>query len=71
MSIKEIHQALSEGKTVNWSNGLYELHYVECESDNPYGKLSYTEGKAIRVTCTSNSFGSLLCENQLNECFIK
>lgn len=71
MTIQQIHDALSNGKTVHWENSLYHLHYVDCKEDNEYGKLSYKEGKAIRVTCTSNYFGSLISESCLKKCFIK
>ena len=71
MDIQEIHKALKEGKTVNWHNSLYELHYVNCEPENEYGKLSYLNGKAIRVTCIDNGFGSLISESCLKKCMIK
>ena len=71
MNIEQIHQALEEGKVVNWQNSLYELEYVPCESENPSGKLSFKGGKAIRVTCTQNYFGSLITESCLENCYIK
>ena len=69
MSIKEIHTELENGKTVNWENSLYELKYVDCEESNPYGKFSFKNGKAIRITCISNWFGSLMTENDLKKCY--
>ena len=70
MTIEEIHRALSEGKTIHWVNKLYYLHYVSCESDNESAKLSYIDGKGIRVTCLSNYFGSLITEGCLSKCYI-
>jgi len=70
MTIQEIHTALENGKTVNWENSLYELKYVDCDENNPYGKVSFKNGKAIRITCVSNWFGSLMTENDIEKCYI-
>ena len=45
MTINEIHNALEQGKKVNWENGLYELAYVPCDSENRYGKSTYRNGR--------------------------
>ena len=71
MTINEIHTALEQGKKVNWENGLYELNYVPCDSENRYGKPTYKDGKAIRVSCVLNSFGSLLAADEIGKCFLK
>lgn len=71
MTINEIHNALEQGKKVNWENGLYELAYVPCEENNRYGKSTYRNGKAIRVSCILNSFGSLLAADEIEKCFLK
>jgi hypothetical protein len=71
MSIEQIHLALENGMKVNWFNSLYELQYVNCEESNTYGKASYKNGKAIRVSCIANCFGSLLSASDLEKCFIK
>jgi hypothetical protein len=71
MTIQEIHEALESGKTVNWVNGLYELHYVNASEENEYAKPTFKNGKAIRVTCVTNYFGSLLREEEFHKCFIK
>ena len=71
MNIEEIHTALEQGKKVNWENGLYELAYVPCDSENRYGKSTYRNGKAIRVSCVLNSFGSLLPADEAGKCFLK
>ena len=71
MSIDQIHEALAQDQKVNWMNSLYELAYVKCEESNKYGKASYKNGKAIRVFCVSNYFGSLLAASDLDKCFIK
>ena len=70
MTIKEIHKSIEEGKRVYWENALYELKYVNCEENNPSGKFSFKNGKAIRITCTSNGFGSLIGEKDLNNCYL-
>jgi len=71
MSIEQIHLALEQGHKVNWMNSLYELSYVKCEDKNPYGKASYKNGKAIRVSCITNYFGSLIHESEFKNCFLK
>ena len=71
MTINEIHNALEQGQKVNWENGLYELAYVPCEENNRYGKSTYRNGKAIRVSCVLNSFGSLLAADEIEKCFLK
>jgi hypothetical protein len=71
MSIEQIHLALEQGHKVNWVNSLYELAYVRCEDKNPYGKASYKKGKAIRVSCITNYFGSLIHESEFKNCFLK
>jgi hypothetical protein len=71
MTINEIHTALEQGQKVNWENGLYELAYVPCEENNRYGKATYRNGKAIRVSCVLNSFGNLLAAKEIEKCFLK
>lgn len=71
MTIEQIHIALEKGKKVNWENDLYELNYVPCDSANPYGKSTYKDGKAIRVSCIVNSFGSLMAAEGAAKCFVK
>ena len=71
MSIKQIHLALDEGHKVYWMSTLYELAYVSCEEGNPYGRASYKDGKAIRVFCVENYFGSLIHEREFENCFLK
>ena len=71
MSIEKIHSALENGIKVNWLNPLYELQYVKCEESNKYGKASYKNGKAIRVFCVSNYFGSLIHKSEFKNCFLK
>jgi hypothetical protein len=71
MTIEKIHEALESGKTVNWVNPLYELRYVNESEENEYTKPTLKNGKAIRITCVTNYFGSLLRESEFNKCFIK
>lgn len=71
MTIEQVHEALAQGKSVHWENEAYHLHYIDCEAENKYNKLSYKDGKAIRVTCTRNYFGGLIEECDLQKCFIK
>jgi hypothetical protein len=71
MSIDQIHDALEKGHAVNWFNPLYELQYVKCEESNKYGKASYKNGKAIRVSCVENYFGGLIHESEFKNCFLK
>jgi len=71
MSIDQIHLALEKGHKVNWMSSLYELCYVECEQSNKYGRASYKNGKAIKVFCVANYFGSLIHESEFKNCFLK
>ena len=71
MTLQEIYSAIDSGKTVHWENSLYEVHPVDAEPDNKYAAVSYREGKALRITCTSNYFGSLITERCFEKCFIK
>jgi hypothetical protein len=71
MSIEQIHAALEEGHKVNWMSSLYELAYVSCEKSNKYGRASYKNGKAIRLFCVENCFGSLIHEREFENCFLK
>jgi len=66
ISIQQIHEALDKGKDVQWENELYKVHEVKSELNN-YSKLSYRDGKALRVTCKSNYFGSLISESDLDK----
>ena len=71
MSIDQIHEALAQDQKVNWMNSLYELAYVNCEESNKYAKASYKDGKAIRLFCVENYFGSLIHEKDFENCFLK
>jgi hypothetical protein len=71
MTIEQIHTALEQGHKVNWENSMYELAYVPCEADNRYGTPTYRNGRAIRVSCIANGFGSLLAAEGAAKCFIK
>jgi len=71
MTLDEIYQAIDSGKVVHWENSLYELKPVKAEAGNKYAAPSYREGKALRITCKSNGFGSLITEKCFEKCFIK
>lgn len=67
-TLDDIRAALDAGKTVYWSNKAYTAHYVDASANhNPY---SVKDGKAIRVSCTSNYFGSLISESDIYNCFV-
>ena len=68
-TIKEIWDAIDSGKTVHWGNELYEVHSVKSEL-NEYSKHTYRDGFALRSTCVSNYFGSLLGAQDVEACFI-
>ena len=70
MTIEQIHNHLQSGSTIHWANPLYYLHYVEAKESNPSAKFSFKEGKAIRITCRNNGFGSLMTESCLERCFL-
>lgn len=68
-SLDEIRTDLDKGIEIFWSNESYHLHYVEArEHSTPF---SVKDGKAIRVTCKSNYFGSLIEANEIPVCFSK
>ena len=69
ITIKKIWNAIKAGKTVCWQNESYEVHPVESDQ-NKYSSLSFKDGKALRITCVENYFGSLIEKNELSHCFI-
>ena len=51
MTLSEIKQAIAEGKTVHWSNGLYyvkkvgeDKYVIACESNNHAIGLTWQDG---------------------------
>lgn len=72
MKIEQIWKALDSDKEVNWNHDGYEVHAVSYSRGiNKFSALSYRDGKALRITCKSNGFGSLIQSSDLSSCFIK
>jgi hypothetical protein len=78
-TVKEAWAAIESGKTVYWNNEAYRLTLCEVEGAHgfnvetaKYQKThhSYKNNYVLRVTCTSNWFGSLLNENEVSQLFI-
>lgn len=67
-TIAEIWDAIDRGTKVYCSSTTYEIIPVD-STLNKYSELSFRDGKALRVTCVSNYFGSLIGERDLSHCF--
>lgn len=69
MTLDEIRNDLDKGIEIFWANDSYKVHYVDVfENINPY---SVKNNKAIRITCISNYFGSLIDEKEIKCCYSK
>lgn len=68
-TIDQVWDAIESGQEVFWSNESYHLTVEDAQDYNP--DFTKRNGKVLRVTCISNYFGSLLCENELSNLFIK
>lgn len=67
-SINQVWDAIGQGKTVYWVNTSYALT-VEPHFDQISPKAFIRDNKFLRVTCTSNYFGSILIEKEINQLF--
>ncbi len=71
MTIEQIWNAINDGLEVNWGHGGYYVHAIDYDRGlNESSSLSLRDGKALRVTCKSNYFGSLISECDLSKCYI-
>jgi hypothetical protein len=75
-TIDQVWNALDQGLTVCWASKAYEITIESSEIEwrqrqNFAIPFSNRDGKCLRVTCVSNWFGSLLCENELSNLFLK
>ena len=70
LTINKIWQYIESDIDVYWSNNLYYIHKVKVNNINNSNKLSYKNGYALRITCKSNYFGSLITLNDLKDCYI-
>ena len=70
MTIKEIYAAIDNGLNVNWSSELYYVHIIEVKKHNKYTKISKRKNNCLRITCTSNGFGSVVHLSDLKKCYI-
>jgi hypothetical protein len=71
MTINEIWNALDNNQEVNWGNKSYYIHAIEAKEANQYATDTYRDGYALRCTCKSNYFGSLLHKSEFSQCFIE
>lgn len=83
-TIEQVWEAIDAGKTVYWGSDAYQLTIEEeGEANNPESMAAWrihhgypvpfsARGtKALRVTCISNWFGSLLSETELGALYTK
>jgi hypothetical protein len=68
-SIKQVWQAIEQGKTVYWHNTGYALT-IEPASKHT-DSFSVKGEQCLRVTCLSNYFGSIIVPNDLKDLFIE
>ena len=74
MTYKEIHEAILEGKTVNWYSSIYEIDREKIwEPPNKYNKPSNIDGYGLVIWCIQNEHcGGLVYEDYgLKGCYIK
>lgn len=75
-TIGQVWAAIDAGKTVYWASDAYQLTLepsnlewrARCKFAVPFSNRGET---SLRVTCTSNWFGSLLTENELGQLYTK
>jgi hypothetical protein len=68
-NLGEIRTDLDNGIEIFWVNTSYKVHYIIAgENCTPF---TVKDGKAIRVSCISNYFGSVLNEEEIGRCFSK
>ncbi len=73
-SIKQIHDALKQGKTVYWANKSYEVKQRPIRKDFVDHDLNHEtqiDGMLLDCRCVSNYFGGLLNESEVSSCFIE
>lgn len=71
MKIKDIWEAIENEVEVCWENDLYYIHKIEVKEENEFNRDTYKNGFALRCTCKSNYFGSLLEKSEFKKCYIK
>lgn len=69
-TIQEVWQAIMNGKPVYWHHEGYRITLVDARGDYQEKHFTYRNGFVLRVTCTSNWFGSLLEESELGNLFV-
>lgn len=75
-NIEQVWKAIDESKTIYWANKAYKLTVessaLDWRQENGYSiPFSNKDGLCLRVTCISNYFGSLLCEDDLGSLFVE
>ena len=74
MTVKEIHEAIKNGKRVNWHNSLYKV-YREKERSGRLGEFdrsheTYLDGYILGIVCIDNGFGGHADLSELKDCYI-
>ena len=70
-SIKDVWDNIMAGRTVYWGNEAYRITLIDAIGDYQANHCTSKNGLVLRVTCTSNWFGSLLEPAQLKDCYTK
>ena len=68
-TIKDVWQNLESGRVVYAGNKAYRLTMENARGEYQEKHFTYKNGYVLRVTCTSNWFGSLLNEKELSTLF--
>lgn len=76
-TIQDVWSAVDKGLPVYWSNDAYQLTIEDAKVGTSecreywLNHFTFRDGKLLRVTCTSNWFGSLLNESDLSRLYTK
>ena len=75
MNVKQIHEAIKQGKTLHWHNELYvvDRHPVRTGRYKEYdlNHDSYFDGHVLHIWCPSTSFGGMAESCELKDVYIK
>ena len=79
-NVEEIWKNIQAGRTVYWSSSAYRLTLCEVRPVEGFNEQTaayqethhtYKNNFVLRVTCTSNWFGSLLEPSEIEKCYTK
>lgn len=70
MTIKEIHEALDQGKRVEWGNSSYIITRTKSHCEYQDNHFTNVKGLVLSITCESNWFGGLMDESELKKVYL-